>query len=157
MYGIHVPTCVVFMYLRVCAQSCPALCDPMGPPGSSAHGILQARILEWAAMPSSRGSSPGIEPRSPALQVDSLLSEPPAKPIHMPMKNGSRPVVPDSWRPLDYTIHGILQAKTLEWAAFPFSRGSSQPRDGTQVSHIAGDSLPAELPGKPHTYTHAKT
>ena len=34
--------------------------------------------------------------------------------------------------------HGILQARTLEWAALPFSRGSSQPRDWTQVSHIAG-------------------
>ena len=37
-----------------------------------------------------------------------------------------------------YTVHGILQARILEWAAFPFSRGSSQPRDWTQVSHIAG-------------------
>ena len=44
-------------------------------------GILQARTLEWVAMPSSRVSShPGIEPRSPALQVDSLPSEPPGKP-----------------------------------------------------------------------------
>ena len=39
---------------------------------------------------------------------------------------------------MDYTVHGILQARILEWVAFPFSRGSSQPRDGTQVSHIAG-------------------
>ena len=40
-------------------QSCPTLCNPMScsPPGSSVHGILQARILEWVAMPSSRGSS----------------------------------------------------------------------------------------------------
>ena len=40
-------------------QSCPTLCDPMGcnPPGFSVHGILQARILEWVAMGSSRGSS----------------------------------------------------------------------------------------------------
>ena len=39
------------------AQSCLTLCDPMdcSPPGSSVHGILQARILEWVAMPSSRG------------------------------------------------------------------------------------------------------
>ena len=40
--------------------------------------------------------------------------------------------------PVDYTVHGILQARILEWAAFPFSRGSSQPRDQSQVSHIAG-------------------
>ena len=40
-------------------QSCLTLCDSMdcSPPGSSVHGILQARILEWVAMPSSRGSS----------------------------------------------------------------------------------------------------
>ena len=40
--------------------------------------------------------------------------------------------------PKDYTVHGILQARTVEWVAFSFSRGSSQPRDGTQVSRIAG-------------------
>ena len=45
---------------------------------------------------------------------------------------------------MDYTVHGILQARKLEWVAIPFSRGSSQPRDGTQVSHVAGDSLPVE-------------
>ena len=40
--------------------------------------------------------------------------------------------------PMDYSVHGILQARILEWVAFPFSRGSSQPRDQTQVSRIAG-------------------
>ena len=39
--------------------------------------------------------------------------------------------------PMDYTVHGILQAGILEWVAFPFSRGSSQPRDQTQVSRIS--------------------
>ena len=39
---------------------------------------------------------------------------------------------------MDYILHGILQARTLEWVAFPFSRGSSQSRDQTQVSHIVG-------------------
>ena len=43
--------------------------------------------------------------------------------------------------PMDYIVHGILQARILEWVAFPFSRGSSQPRDRTQVSHIAGRFL----------------
>ena len=37
-----------------------------------------------------------------------------------------------------YTVHGILQARILEWVSFPFSRGSSQPRDQTQVSCIVG-------------------
>ena len=40
--------------------------------------------------------------------------------------------------PVDYTVRGILQIRILEWAAFPFSRESSQPREQTQVSHIAG-------------------
>ena len=40
--------------------------------------------------------------------------------------------------PMDSTVHRILQARKLEWVAFPFSRGSSQSRNWTQVSHIAG-------------------
>ena len=66
------------------AQSCLTPCDPMdlSLPGSSVHRILQARILEWVAISFSRGSSnPGIEPRSPASQADSLPSEPPGKPL----------------------------------------------------------------------------
>ena len=45
---------------------------------------------------------------------------------------------PTLWDPMDYTVCGILQARILEWIAFLFSRGSSQPRDWTQVSCIAG-------------------
>ena len=43
--------------------------------------------------------------------------------------------------PMDYTVHGILQARLLEWVAFPFSRGPYQSRDQIQVSHIAGGLL----------------
>ena len=51
-------------------------------PGSSVHGILQARILEWVAIPFSGDlSDPAIKPRSPTLQADSLPSEPPGKPM----------------------------------------------------------------------------
>ena len=65
------------------AQSCPTFLWPMDCswPGLSVHEILQARILAWAAIPFSRNlPDPGIEPRSPALQVNSLPSEPPRKP-----------------------------------------------------------------------------
>ena len=65
------------------SQSCPTLCDPMdcSLPGSSTHGILQARVLECVAISFSRGSSqPRIEPRSPTLQEDAIPSEPPGKP-----------------------------------------------------------------------------
>ena len=59
-------------------QSYPTLCDPMDGslPGSFVHGIFQARILEWVAMPSSRGASrpkdQAVSPVAPALQADSL-------------------------------------------------------------------------------------
>ena len=43
--------------------------------------------------------------------------------------------------PMDYTVHEILQAGILEWVTFPFSRGSSQTRDRTQISHTAGGFL----------------
>ena len=56
------------------AQLCPTLCNPMD---YTVYGILQARILEWVAVPS---PNPGIEPGSPALQADSLPTELPGKP-----------------------------------------------------------------------------
>ena len=71
---------VIYLYRRVkrgseakVAQLCPTLCDPMD---STAHGILQARILEWVAFPFSRRSS---QPRSPTLLADSLPAEPQGK------------------------------------------------------------------------------
>ena len=71
------------LFISEVAQSCPTLCDPMdcSLPGSSVHGIFQARILEWIAIPFSRGSSnPGIKPGFLALLADALPSEPPGKP-----------------------------------------------------------------------------
>ena len=61
-------------------QSCPSLSDPTdcSPPGSSVHGISQARLLEWMVISFSRESSrPREEHSSPALQVDSCTTEPP--------------------------------------------------------------------------------
>ena len=70
-------------------QLCLTLCHPVDcrPPGSSVHGNLLARILEWVPMPTSRGSShPATEPASPkfpALQADSLPPEPSGKPRNL--------------------------------------------------------------------------
>ena len=73
------------------------------------HGILQARILDWVAVPFSRGSSqPRIQPRSPRLQVGSLPAESRGKP----------------------NSTGVV--------AYPFSSGSSWPRSWTGVSYIIG-------------------
>ena len=67
--------------VRACvliARSCPTLCDPMNciPPGSSIHGILQAKILEWVAIPFSRGCPPRDRI---CMKEEPLLSDPPEK------------------------------------------------------------------------------
>ena len=92
----------------------------------------------WSGLPfPSPGDlpNPGIEPWSPTLQADALPSEPYYLTI-------SEVKVAQScltlWDLMDYTVHGILQARILEWVAFAFSRASSQPKDRTQLSRIAG-------------------
>ena len=51
---------------------------------------------------------------------------------------------------MDYTVHGILQARILEWVAFPFSKRSSQPRVQTQVSHNPGRLLTSWATSEAH-------
>ena len=70
-------------------------------------------------------------------------------------KSVSHSVVSDSLWPVDHSppgscVHGSLPARILEWVAIPFSRGSSWPRDQTQVSRIAGTFFTVHTPGKPH-------
>ena len=100
-------------------QLCPALCDPKdsNPPGSSVHGILQARMLEWVAIFFSK-----FKGKSESEVTQSCLT------LCDPMDGNLS----------DYSDHGISQARMLEWVAIFFSRGSSWPRDQTQVSCIAG-------------------
>ena len=70
------------------------LCDPMACslPGSFTHGIFQARVLKWVAIPFSRESS---QPRSSALQVDALTSEPPGKPASPRQKLEAKSIGPE--------------------------------------------------------------
>ena len=84
------PGATIYLLARgfsLVAKLCPTLCDLMdcSPPGSSVHEISQARILEWVAISSSRGSSQPmdqtrISSKSPPLQADSLLLSQPGKP-----------------------------------------------------------------------------
>ena len=87
--------------LRV-PQLCPTLCDPMGCslPGFSVHGILQARILEWVTVSFSRGSS---RPRDPALEADTLTSEPPEKPPYIELAAAAKLLqsCPTLFNPID--------------------------------------------------------
>jgi len=110
-------------------QLCPTLCNPMD---YTVHGILQARILKWVAIPFSRGSSlPRNETSSPTLQTDSLPAEPPGKQVYL---SGGCP------DPMDCSPYPpwILQARILEWIAISFFTGSSQPRSPA----LQADSLP---------------
>ena len=101
-----------------------------------------SRTEDWSGLPSPPPEDlpdPGVKPTSPvspALAGRFFTTEPLGK-VKRKSKSFSR-VQLFATDPIDYTVHGILQARILEWVAFPFSRGSSQPRDCTQVSHIAG-------------------
>ena len=87
-------------------------------------------------------SEPGIEPKSLALAGRFFTIVPPGKPkIVAAAAAKSLQSCPTLCDPIDGTppgspVPGILQARTLEWAVIPFSRGSSSPWDRTQVSHI---------------------
>ena len=114
---------------------------PFATPWTVAHqappSMGFSRQEYWRGLPlPSPGNlpDPGIEPRSPTLQADALTSEPPGKPQS---ESESHSVVSDSLWPHG-PHHGILQARTLEWVAFLFFIGSSQPRDQSQLSRIAG-------------------
>ena len=131
------------------AQSCPTVCDP----GEyTVHGILQARILQWVKV---KVKSPScvwlfVTPWTIACQAPLSLG-------FSGQEYWSGLPCPSSGDFLDPGIEPgslTLQAHSLPseppgWVAVPFSRGLTQLRNWTQVSHIAGDSLPAEPPGKP--------
>ena len=122
---------------------CPTLCDPMdySLPGSSVQRILQARILEWIAIPFSRGSSwPWDWTRSPVVKADSLLSEPWGKPYNV---GGPYSI---SWK--------IYRTKT----GLPWERENSASQLPLDSNYNSSLSLqPASLPHQIHTHTHTHT
>ena len=136
----------------MCAQSlqlCLTLCNTMdcSPPGFSVRGTLQARILECVAMPSSRGSSWSRDWTcvSCFLHCKWILYHWATREAHRWNENESEVAqsCPTLCNLVDCSlpgssVHGILQARILEWVAISFSRGSSQPRDWTLISHILG-------------------
>ena len=131
----------VYMCVRSVAQSCPTLCDPMdcSPPGSSVHGIFQARILEWVATSFFRESSqtrnqthvscfageslPLCHLGSPVSGVQHsnsvmhacVLCRFSCVQLFATLSTSSLP---------GSSVHGILQVIILEWVAMPSSKGS---------------------------------
>ena len=118
------------------------------PPGSSLHGISQARILRWVAISFSRGSSRSMDrTRVSCIAWGFFLTEPAGNPICTEGYVCVCVLVPPLCLTLcdtkDYSqpgssVHGILHARILEWLPISFSRGSSQPKDQTLISCIAG-------------------
>ena len=111
------------------AQSCPTFCEPMycSPPGSSIHGILQARILEWVAMPSSRRSSgPRDQTRACAVKVLEV------KPSFPYLKATSPP-----WKKPGQAVCRARKDESQEMRLYHDSgHGSGKPRGGTCVIHV---------------------
>ena len=129
------------------AQLCPTLCDPTdcSPPGSSVHGTLQARILEWIAIPFSRGFSWLRDGTWVPCITGVFFTVWAIREAHLAKKVQAlvAQFCPTLWDLTDCSwsgssVHGLLQAGVLEWVAIPFSRGSFRPRDPTQVPSIAG-------------------
>ena len=97
------------------AESCPTLSDPMdfGPPGSSVHGIFQARVLEWGAIAFSEATTTirfYMYHESETEDVSCSV-----------MFNFFRPPGLDCSPPIS-SVHGIFQARVLEWDAIAFSK-----------------------------------
>ena len=118
-------------------QSCLTRGYPMdcSLPSSSVHVIFQARILEWVAIPFSRGSS---QPRN-QTQVSSIpggFFSIWATAAAKSLQSCRTLCDPIDGSPSGSPVPGILQARTLEWVAISFSRESSQPSDQTHVSCI---------------------
>ena len=122
------------------AQSCLTLCDHMdcSPTGSSVHRIFQARILEWLAISFSRRSSWPRDQTQVSCIAGRFFTIWATKETIWNSEVKVTQSCPTLCNLTDYTVFGILQARILDWVAFPFSRGSSQPRHWSQVSHIAG-------------------
>ena len=134
------------------AQLCPILCNSMdcSPPGSSVQGGF-SRQEYWSGLPCPPPPgdlpNPGIKSRSPALQADFMSSEPPGKPKNTGVGCHSllQRIFPTQRLNLGFLhcrwiLHHLSHQgspRILEWVAYPFSRGSSQPRNQTRVSCIA--------------------
>ena len=136
LYPLKLPNCYersqslqnrkILTYEEKVTQSCLNLCNPMG-----------CSLLAPLSMELSR---PEYWPEILARKICyKFITKSKCKDVGLPEKKvkvtQSCPILCD---PTDYTVHGILPARIPQWAAVPFSGGSSQPRDRNQVSCIAG-------------------
>ena len=133
-------------------QSCPTLCNPMD---FTIHGIFQARILVLVAISFLKSHSivsdslqpPGLySPWNSPGQKSGVGSLSLLQGVFL--TQGSNPGLPHC-RWILYQLSHEGSPRILEWVAYPFSSGFSQPRNQTGVSSLWANSLPTELSGKP--------
>ena len=133
MLRYHTNTC--------CFSRVQLFCDPTdcSPPGSSLHGIYQAKVLEWVAITFSRGSFWPWDWTCVSCIVRQILNHWATRERKVKKAQSCMTLCdPMDYNLLGRSVHGTLQTRKLEWVTFPFSRGSSWLRDRTQVSHITG-------------------
>ena len=136
---------------KVIRESCSVVSDSTTPwtianQATLSLGILQARILEWVVMPSSRGSSQPRNKTCISCIAGRFITIWATRESLYASKESESEVpqsCPTLCDPMDcslpgFSVHGILQARGLKWVTISFSRGSSWPRDRTQVFHIGG-------------------
>ena len=122
-------------------QLCPTLCSLMdcSPPGSSVHDVFQARTLEWATIPFSRGSSQRRDRAcfscTSCIAGRFLTNEPPGKSHSMKVAQSCLTLCD----PMDSIVHGVLQIRILEWVAFPYGLHSpwNSPEQNTGVGSLS--------------------
>ena len=148
-------------YLVLVIQSCPTLCDPRdySPPSFSVHGILQARILEWDAIPFSSGSSQsrdGTQVTCIASRLFTIWTTREDQFILRPQERKNECEVaqscPTPYDPMDYIAFqvppsmGFLRQKY--WNGLPFLLLGDLPDFGIKPG-LQAEFLTSELPGKP--------
>ena len=119
------------------------------PPGSSVHGILQARVPEWVAILFSVGFTWPRDRTGASCTAGRFFNIWATRERKWKWKWKSQSY-PTLWNPMDHTVHGILQARLLEWVVVPFSRGSSQNQEWNR-GHLYCGWILCQLsqPGKP--------
>ena len=124
-------------------------------PGSSARGIFQVRVLDWVVISFPRGScQPGTEPWSPALQADTLQSEPPGK-VNVKSLSPVR-LFATLWTVAHQAPPSMRFSRQEYWSGLPFPSPGDLPDLGIKPRFPAlqADSLLSESPGKPYSHMY---
>ena len=125
--------CVIMLWWCLVVRLCLTLASPWTVARQASLSVGFSRQEYWSGLlfPSPEDLfHPGIKSGSPILQAYTAILSYDGIPWSC-RKVKVAQLCPTLCDPMDYTVHGILQARILEWVAFPFSRGSSQPTQGS--------------------------